>query len=1010
VTRALALLAFACAVLQARANYADLVRNLPLRFEENHGQVPASARFVARLPGYELQLDAARNVLLWADSKGHNSASLETKFLGADFEAKLQPEEMLAAKTNYLIGNIPSNWRREIPNYGRVRAAGIYPGIDLIYYGKSGAIEYDFVVQPGAKPDLIRFEIAGAKETRLASDGDLVLSTDAGEVRWKRPVVYQNSTGGRKRVDGAFELLGASRVRFRVGAYDRRKALVIDPILSYSSFFGSPHDSAVGFERALGVGVDSAGNAYVAGITASSDLPVTPGVFQPAFGGSTANIRYLIGDAFIAKFTPGGVLSYVTYLGGTGDDAVAGIAVDSTGDAYLVGTTDSTDFPTTPGVLQRTLKGSGGNNCVTFGDAFVAKLNPAGTQLVYSTYLGGSLDDFGTAIAIDSQGNAYVAGATLSTDFPTVNSVQGSLKGSGGEPGRPSCNGSPLFDAGDAFVAKLNPTATQLIFSTYLGGSLDDAAFSIALDSTQNVYVGGFTLSSDFPTTSGAFQTVFHGVDPVNEFFHFGDGFVAKLSNSGSNLVYSTYLGGTGDDIVSGLATDRDGTVYLTGSTSSPDFPVTSTAVQPLYGGYLDQSLPYLIEQNIGDAYVTRMNPTGTKLLYSTYLGGSENDSGQAIAVDPSGIVYVAGWTDSTDFPVTANAAQQTFGGDSTSVRANYLPCGDGFLAMIDPNLPHSVYSTYFGGEYNDEFFGLTLDSSGNIWMAGRTESPNYPITANAAQKSYTGGYAGVGGPAPTDPIYMQAVVTEFSTTRTPGGPVLDAVTNAASNKAGVVSPGMLFVAYGANFGPTSLISAAVDPVTGLLSANLAGASILFDGVPAPLVYINGSVVAGTVPYEVAGENVTQVVVEVEGQRSTPLAVPVQATAPGIFSVNFSGTGPSVAFNAVNGVISLNAANNPVPVGSALVIYATGEGQTAPPGQDGLFSSTTIPKPVAPVSVTIGGVPQTNILYAGAIPGEPPGVLQVNIVVADGTPSGVQPLMLQVGTVNSQSGMTVVVK
>jgi uncharacterized protein (TIGR03437 family) len=294
--------------------------------------------------------------------------------------------------------------------------------------------------------------------------------------------------------------------------------------------------------------------------------------------------------------------------------------------------------------------------------------------------------------------------------------------------------------------------------------------------------------------------------------------------------------------------------------------------------------------------------------------------------------------------------------------------------------------------------------------MTGRTESPNFPVTANAAQKVYTGGSAALGGVAPTDPIYMQAVITEFSTAGAPGGPVLNAVTNAASNKAGLVSPGMLFVAYGSNFGPTNLLSAAVDPVTGLLSGTLAGASILFDNIPAPLVYINGTSVAGTVPYEVSGQATTQVVMEVEGQRSAPLTVPVQPTAPGIFSINFSGTGPSVVFNDVNGAVTLNSSSNPVPTGAALEIYATGEGQTNPPGHDGLFSTTVVPKPMAPVAVSIGGVPQTNILYAGAIPGEPPGVLQVNIIVAEDTPSGVQPLVVQVGGVSSQQGMTVAVK
>ena len=832
-------LAIACCPysMQGAINYSNLLRDLPLRFEENQGQAPSQARYIARGPGYELRLELTRNLLLLADPQGKNLASIETRFLGASTRARLQPEAIMEAKTNYLMGDVPANWRREIPNYGQVRVAGIYPGIDLVFYGKSGAVEYDFVVQSSANPESIRFEISGAKSIRLTPDGDLVLSTRAGEACWRKPVLYQESERGRIQIDGTFELLGRRRVHFRMGAFDRQKALVIDPTLSYSSFFGSPIHSETGFERALGIGVDSSGNAYIAGVTASNNLPVTAGVVQTAFGGSTLNIRYFVGDAFVAKFTPSGMLSYVTYLGGSGDDAATGIAVDSAGDAYLVGVTNSKDFPTTPGVLQRALKGAGGNSCVRLGDAFVTKLNPSGNQLLYSTYLGGSLDDFGWAIQIDAQGDAYVAGATLSSDFPVVNAAQSSLKGSGGEPGRPSCNGSALFNAGDAFVAKLNPTATQLVFSTYLGGSSDDAALAIAVDPAQNIYVGGFTLSPDFPTTGGAFQTTFGGIDPVNGFFNFGDGFVAKLSPSGATLAFSTYLGGSGDDVVYGLATDRSDTVYVTGSTSSPNFPVTRKAAQAAYGGYRSQQLPFLIEQNIGDAFVSRLNPQGTSLLYSTFLGGSANDSGQAIAVDPSGLIYIAGWTDSTNFPLSANAVQKTFGGDSTSVRPNYLPFGDGFLAMIDPNQPNLIYSSYYGGEYNDQFLALTLDSTGNIWMTGGTESPNFGVTANAAQPSYTGGAAALGGPGPNYSFYQQAVITKFSNTGIPGGPVLNAVTNAASNKAGLVSPGMLFVAYGSNLGPTSLLTATVDPVTGLLSGTLAGASILFDNIPAPIFY-----------------------------------------------------------------------------------------------------------------------------------------------------------------------------
>ncbi len=996
------------AQIRPALDHSAFVDRLPFRFEENRGQVAAAAPFIATGPDYRFEASPTRNVLTWTDKRSRNSASLDTRFVGATSRARLLPESPMAATTNYFLGRSPKNWHTGIPNYARLRVSGIYPGIDLVYHGTGGGLEYDFEVQPGARSESIAFEVGGAKHIHLTAEGDLVLAAGAGEVRWKKPVLYQVSPNGRDPIQGGFELTPGGRVRFHVGDYDRRRTLVIDPTLAYATYFGGPEDTQIGFEKARGIGVDAAGNVYVAGISAANDLPVTPGVVQTAFGGYTANLRYLTGDAFIAKFTAAGAISYVTYLGGKGDDAALALAVDSAGNSYVTGSTNSSDFPVTSGVLQQSLKGSGGNFCTIFGDAFVAKLNPSGTSLLYSTYLGGSLDDAASAIAVDGQGNAYVAGATLSTDFPTVNPFQATMHGSGGEPGRPSCGGAPLFDLGDAFVAKLNPTATSLVFSTYLGGSMDDGATAIALDSAQNVYVGGFTLSQNFPTTRGAKQTAYHGVDQDNEFFHTGDGFVAKLNSSGATLAYSTFLGGSGDDAVWGLATDKAGTVYAAGSTSSPDFPVTSGAVQTDYGGYT--LLPELIEQNFGDGFVARLDTQGATLLYSTYLGGSANDGALAVALDPSGLIYLTGMTDSKDFPVTKDALQPTFGGDSTSVRTNYLPSGDGFLTIIDPNLPTPVYSTYYGGEYNDVLQGITLDSNGNVWMAGYTESPNLNVTANAAQKTYTGFPASHGGISPSSLIVGEAMVVEFSTAATTNGPVLQDVINAASGKGGVVSPGMIFVAYGGRLGPANLIGSAVDPASGLLSSTISGTSVLFDNVAAPLVYVTANAVAGTVPYEVAGSTSAQMVVEVEGQRSAPITVQVQPTAPGLFSLNESGAGPAAADNYLTSHGTLNSSSNPAPIGAVMAIYATGEGQTDPPGQDGLSATSTVPKPVAHVSVTIGGVPQTKILYAGAIPGEVPGVLQVNFMVAEHTPHGVQPIVVTIGGASSQAGITVAIK
>ena len=973
----------------------------PLRFEDHGGE------FIARGLSYALTVRATQNVLAWNNPKTKTAASLTTTFPGANVEAKLLPETKSSAVSNYFIGDAPRDWRTGVANYEKVRIQNIYRGIDLLFYGKEGGLEYDFVVSPGGDPRSIGFAMQGARKVTLTPEGDLVLRTRAGEIRWKKPVLYQELDSARRQVQGGFRLKG-KRVGFWIGGYDHSRPLVIDPVLAYATYFGSQYGGSGGFESAQAVAVDGAGNVYIAGVTDSYDLPATPGVIQPSFGGASTNIRYFQGDVFVAKFSPLGAISYVTYLGGSADDAATAIAVDAAGNAYITGATSSSNFPTTPGVVQPHLKGSGGNACISFGDAFIAKLNPTGTQLLYSTYLGGSRDDFANAIAIDAQGDAYIAGATLSTDFPVVNAVQGTFKGTGGEPGRPSCNGSPLFDGGDAFVAKLNPAATTVLFATYLGGSQDDVATAISLDPSGNIYVGGFTLSPDFPVTSGAYQTRYGGAEQQNEFFLFGDAFVAKLNAGGGSLAYATYLGGAGDDAVFGMTADKAGTVYLTGSTSSQSFPVTSGAVQNRYGGYV--FLPLQIEQNLGDAFAARLDSKGATLLYATYLGGSGNDAGSAIAVDPSGLIYITGMTDSTDFPVTSNAMQSVFGGDDTSVRQKILPSGDGFLTIIDPALNKPVYSTYYGGEYNDMFTSIAIAPNGNVWMAGTTQSPNLTVTSNAAQHSYTGGPAASGSPNPSGPVVMQSMLAEVSIAATAGGPPLTRLNNAAGNTPGVVSPGMVFVVYGNNLGPSTLVGAAVDPASGLLASTRSGTAVLFNNIPAPLLFVEGSAVSGIAPYEIAGLSNVQVVVEVEGQRSAPMTVVVQATSPGVFSLNYSGTGQAVADQYINGQGTLNSSGNPLPAGTLVSIYVTGEGQTVPAGTDGLFSSTVVPKPVASVSVSVGGVPQTNINYAGEIPGDPGGVMQVNFFLAAGTPSGMQPVTVTVGGVASQSGLTLVVQ
>jgi uncharacterized protein (TIGR03437 family) len=767
-------------------------------------------------------------------------------------------------------------------------------------------------------------------------------------------------------------------------------ALVIDPTLSYLTYLGGTKNDV-----ARGIAVDGSGNAYVVGISNSVDLPVLS-AYQSSMRGETAN--FVSGDAFIAKFNPSGALVYLTYLGGSKDDGATAVAVDSAGDAYVTGFTTSTDFPTL-NAYQPSFGGLGGNGVARFGDAFIAKLNPKGTGLIYSTYLGGAKDDLAMAIAIDAAGDAYIAGSTQSSNFPTTPGVvQTSLRGSGGEPPVDCCN-VPILDPGDAFVAKLSPSGSSLVFSTLLGGTEDDFASTLALDAAGNVYIAGFTLSNNFPTTSGAFQTKFGGIEAQNFFFNTGDGFISKLNPTGTQLVYSTYLGGAGDDWVSAIAVDSVGDIYFTGSSSTGSnngagLPTTAGVFQPSYAGYA--LLPFTGVNLLGDAIVGELNPAGSALIYLTYLGGVANDAGQAIALDSAGNAFVAGFTNSLNFPTVGGPVQSAWAGAG----GNYvfLQFGDAFLAEVGPGGKKLLYSTYLGGTKDDMGLALALDGKGSVYLAGSTVSTDLKTTANAMQPKF-------GGTQYSRPSFFMgdafyAIFSGFAT-----GPAVNAVTNAASNAGGTVSPGMLFVAYGSNMGPATLAGAEVSD--GRLSNNIAGAQMLFDGQPAPIVYVSANQFSGVVPYSVAGKSTTQVVASYQGLQSAPLTVQVASAVPGLFSVNFTGSGQAAAINQ-NG--SVNSTANPAAAGSIVAVYGTGEGLLIPTPVDGTLSATPPTwNPEQAISVTVGGVPAT-IKYANTAPGEVAGLMQINFQLSSKTLSGNQPVAIKAGTIQSQANLTIAIK
>jgi uncharacterized protein (TIGR03437 family) len=934
-----------------------------------------------------------------------------------------------AGQVNYLTGSDRSLWRTGLPTYDRVTYEHLYAGIDLIYYGREGEVEYDFRVAAGADPGAIRMRYSGADAICIDAAGDLVLTTAAGEIRHRRPVIYQDWDGRRREIGGRYRLRGRE-VAFEIGAYDRRHELVIDPIVTYGSYIGGS-DTDVGY----GIGVDSAGNIYVGGETLSRDLPLkTP--YQDAYRGNW--------DLFVTKIDPKGTVVYTTYLGGGGTEWFGGFAVDPAGNVVLSGYTDSANFPTSDTAPQSNNRGG-----FIFGsDCVLVKLDPTGSKLLFGTYLGGNDDDLSTALAVDQAGNVYVTGYTASTNFPsTVGVYQRNNK------------------YANAFVAKYNMVTFKMDYATLVGGNRVDAARAIAVDASGNVYVAGSTTSTDFPTTTGAIQTTFRGGTTAKT-----DAFLFKLNANAGNLLYSTLLGGIGDEMATALAIDSTGVAYVGGFTNSSNFPLTSNALQSALSG--------------DDAFIAKVNPTGTSLIYSTLLGGTRQERLAGLALDAAGNIYVAGTTSSSTFPVMAPFQQGLLGAT------------DGFVTKLDSTGTKVLQSSYIGGTDVDEIFGMALDGNGNLYVTGDTGSTDF-FVVNATQPKSGGGtdafvarvnfadsnlmlsvgstsltFKGETGAALPHQMIVLTGVTGISVpwkaevtatggnwlsitpasgsgrtnidvavTTTglaagtytgkvtivnqvtgtalgvdvtltltkpadPGGTIPPTgVVNAASFQGGAVSPGELVTIFGNGIGPVQLTTLAVGN-DGKVSNTLAETQVLFDNVPAPLVYVSASQVSAIVPYAVAGKSTTAVQIAYKGAKSNTLTVPVSSCAPALFTADSSGKGLAAVANQDG---TYNGLNNPADKSTVITLYGTGEGQTDPPGVDGQPALSVYPKPILPVSVQIGSV-DAPVLYYGAAPQMVAGVLQLNVRVPDAAPSGEQPIIVKVGSCSSPQGVTVAVK
>jgi hypothetical protein len=673
-------------------------KQFPLSFEPNQKQTDnADVKFLARGDGYILFLTGKEAVLsMRKDPK--SSAVMRMTLLGANSNPSFTGMEALPGKSNYFIGNKPENWHTNIPTYGKVSERDIYPGVDLVYYGTQRQLEYDFVIAPGTSPSKIQIVFSGAKNLHTDANGDLLLSAATNnDVRLLKPVAYQQVGGEKQLVAANYVLRGKDHVAFSIGNYDQSLPLIVDPILAYSTYLGGS-----GIDAANAIALASDNTAFVTGSTFSGNYP-TIHALQGNRGGGPDFPQ----DAFVSKISnDGSTLLYSTYLGGSNRDIANGIAVDNSGNAFVIGTTLSADYPITTNSFTTLCGGDGacgkslnpGGFLVT--NAFITKLNAAGTALDYSTFFGFYENVSGRAIAVDADGNAYITGYTTANFTPTVPINPPALP----PPPFPisATAFQTLYGGGstNAFVAKLDATGTTALYSSYLGGEIEDVANGITVDSSANVYVTGLTYSTAFPKTAGALQTTFGGA---------GDAFVSKVNPGGTALLFSTYLGGAGIDQGNGVALDPAGNVYVAGLTNSAAFGFIPAGFQPAYAGQ-------------GDAFVVKLT-TGGSLSYFTYLGGSKADAATGIAVDSSANVYVTGSTVSTDFPTAGAVFQPAYGGGNA----------DSFVAKLDPTGKTLIYSSYLGGTNTELASGVAVDPNGSAYVTGQTCSEDFPL-ANPLQ------------------------------------------------------------------------------------------------------------------------------------------------------------------------------------------------------------------------------------------------------------------------------------
>jgi hypothetical protein len=937
---------------------------LPLAFEANQGQTAPEVRYQARGQGYQLFLTNQEAVLTLRQpaSTGKKSVKeasllagrarrkpqvaakasvLRVHFDGANSETEIAGTKQLPGKTNYLIGNDRSKWHTDIPSYAEVRYQGIYPGVDVLFYGRDQRLEYDFVVAPGADAKAIALSISGARKLEIDSRGDVLMSVAGAKVALRKPLIYQEVNGERREIAGNYAIGSDRRIHFAVAEYDHTQPLTIDPILDYSTFLGG---SGTFGDLATGLALDASGNAYLVGATTSTDFPQVNAESTPP-GDIAAE-----GTAFVAELGPDGTtLLYSTYLGGSGNGSFGefgeGIAVDTASPAnvYVTGDTFSPDFPVSTNAF---IGQPGTTGTANGGSAFVTKLNPSLTgaaQLIYSTYLGGDTFDDGHGIAVDATGNIYVVGVTESTDFPPVHALPYSANA-----------------AGTAFLSEINPSAltgpASLVFSTYLGGSgvgsavlFGDSAAGLAFGGSNEVYITGTTTSADFPT---------HGTQ-VNACRATGVAFLTEINVATPAVTYSTCLGGTTEDLGNAIALGPTNLVYLAGQTFSANFPtVPAGNTIPAPAG----------SPNVNDSvgFVSVINATTGALTYSTLLGGNNGDYAAAIAVDSNGNAYVTGFTGSAvGFPITQGAYQTSDNNtNGTTFITELNPAGGNATAQL-------LYSTYLGGSKGtgnaafaaDIGLGIALQS-GNVYVDGEAGTADFPITGGAYQTTFnaiageTNAFAAELTLTPT--ISVSPTSIDFGT-QLVGVPSTEQFVTVTNNTASAIGLTLPPTTTGTN--PADFVGAA-DGTTPCTASLAAGASCSIGVTFTPSVAAAETATLNIVDASDGPNHPMLVALSGNGSASTPsiLVTPSSLTLPGALLTTTS-----------SGTVSIsNTGNTPLSIASI----------TTPAG---LFTETSMTAPcnmgAFPIVIAPGGpacvVTVTFAPLAATAPGPVPGTLTI---------------------------------